>query len=82
MLRLAELQVLSQLAGSISLEREPGGDPLGEEGPEGGRQSGITMSLGTESLQRVQRPREQAPARWCNSFDTEIQRELFTIVTG
>ena len=83
MLRLAELQGLSQLAGSIAPKRELGIDPLCEESSrEGSQQAGLTMSRGMEGLQRVQRSREQDPSRWCNAFDAEIQRELFTTVTG
>ena len=40
------------------------------------------MSRGTETMQRVQQSRERDPQRWSQSFDVEIQRELFTTVTG
>ena len=85
MLRIAELQVLTQLAGSIAPKREAhhSSDLLNDDfGADSAAPGGLTMSRGTETLQRVQQSRERDPQRWSQSFDMEIQRELFTTVTG
>ena len=40
------------------------------------------MTRGMESLKRVAASEARDPQRWCAVFDQEVQRELFTSVTG
>jgi hypothetical protein len=84
LMRLVELQVLSQLASNMSGRKKDSIDldPLGMAEPDAGGASSFSMARGTETLQRVQASRDRDPKKWCSAFDLEIQRELFATVTG
>ena len=83
-MRLLELQVLQELAGSVK-----GGGADGDAidfdemaDPETDMPGGVRAQKGTASMERIRRVIEKHPERWCRFFDQMIEQMLYAHLTN